>query len=107
MRFKKKNWIRYFDGHNKVTTIRDHVIRLGHHNCYGGSYYHPEKLGELDITRIVETTYGKLTEQDAKNDGFDTLDELKEELDALIIGVKYDTPLIIHWTSNVKEAKEK
>ncbi len=104
MRFNKRNWNKYFDGGNKLTTIRLRRIRLGHHNAYAGSYHKPELLGEFDITRVDLTTYGKLTEEDARNDGFASLELLKEELRLLNGDLLPETPLFIHFTENVKRA---
>ena len=52
MRFKRKNWDKFFDGSNKQTTIRLKKSKIGHHKAYAGSYFHPEILGEFDIIII-------------------------------------------------------
>ena len=104
LRFNKRNWIRYFDGSNKKTTIRLKKSKIGHHKAYAGSYYHPELLGEFDITKVEERIFKDLTGQDAKDDGFDNLFELQTEL-VLLNGnnIKNDNTLLYkHWTENVK-----
>ena len=93
MRFTKGNWQRFFDGHNKCSTIRPHKKRIGHYTVVMGSYYKPIKVGELDIVNIIEKRFGTLTEQDAKDDGFDTLEELKREICFLNDGIAEITPL--------------
>jgi hypothetical protein len=64
----------------------------------------PELLGEFDITSVRQTTYERLTEEDAKNDGFDTLEQLLEELKWLNGGLLPETILFIHRTENVKQS---
>jgi len=101
MRFTRRNWIKYFDGHNKQTTIRLKKSRIGHHKAYAGSYYHPEILGDFNITKICGIKYKDLTEQNAKDDGFDTLKELQEELQILNGKIEPETILYQHWTDNI------
>lgn len=80
MRFNRKNWIRVFDGHNKSTTIRLKPQRIGKHNIWAGSYYHPEKLGTVEVVAVKSKLFGNLTDEDGKLDGFDNVHELKAEL---------------------------
>jgi len=105
MRFTRKNWNKFFDGSNKKTTIRLKEQRWGHHNAWAGSYMHPEKLGEFDIMGSCSLLYQFLSEQDAIEDGFKTLDELKKELVKLNGNIKPDT-IYIHWVENPKEQKQ-
>jgi len=102
MRFNRRNWIKYFDGSNKKTTIRLRKSKSGHHKAYAGSYYHPELLGEFDIIKIVEIRYKDLTEQNAMDDGFKTLEELKVELEKLNGKISEDRILYQNWTVDVR-----
>lgn len=102
MRFNKRNWIRFFDGSNKKTTIRLRKSKIGHHKAYAGSYYNPVVLGEFDIAKVEERGFGTLTKQDARDDGFDTLEQLKTELVNLNGHIDDDTFVYQHWIDNVK-----
>lgn len=102
MRFNKRNWIKYFDGSNKQTTIRLRKSKMGHHKAYAGSYYNPIVLGEFDIVVIQSFFYKDLNKEHAKLDGFNTLEELKKELLLLNGKIMSDTKLYQHWTDNVK-----
>lgn len=106
MRFNRRNWVRFFDGHNKKTTLRLKKNRIGHHKAYAGSYMKPVLLGEFDITIVRELKYCDLTENDAKLDGFDTLEELKAELTNLNGKIAGDTLLYQHVIENPKEAEK-
>ena len=108
MRFNKRNWIKFFDGHNKKTTIRLRKSKIGHHKAYAGSYFNPEVLGEFDIVKIENLKFKDLTEQDAKDDGFDSLFQLQTELVALNGEVvkSWDTNLFKLWIKNVVNKKE-
>ena len=108
MRFNKRNWIKFFDGHNKKTTIRLRKSKIGHHKAYAGSYFKPEVLGEFDIVKIENLKFKDLTEQDAKDDGFDSLFQLQTELVALNGEVvkSWDTNLFKLWIKNVVNKKE-
>ena len=96
MRFTRKNWIRFFDGHGKSTTIRLRSQRIGKHNVWAGSYYHPELLGTLHVVGVKSKLFKKLDLFDAKNDGFDTFDELKDELLKLNKSIEPDTIVYIN-----------
>ena len=109
MRFNKRNWIKFFDEHNKKTTIRLRKSKVGHHKAYAGSYYKPEILGEFDITKIELRTFGELNEQDAKDDGFDDYGQLKAELVNLNGYISDDTILYKLWITtpiNAMQNKE-
>jgi len=106
MRFNKRNWEKYFDGSNKITTIRLKKSPLGHKRAWAGSYYKPELLGEFNITGVTERFYGDLTEEDAKNDGFECLHLLKEELMQLNGKLSPSTLLFIHSTKKPVMAKQ-
>jgi len=91
--FTKGNWNRFFT-HNKKTTIRFHHVMEGLHSAGSGSrlsgtYKH---LGKVIIGKAVEPE-GKfvkdLTEHDAMDDGFDSLEELMKELSI----IKFSTPI--------------
>ena len=103
MRFNRRNWIRFFDGHNKKTTLRLKKSKLGHHKAYAGSYFKPEVLGEFDIVKVEERIFGKLTQQDAIEDGFDTLEELKDELIKLNGKIADDIVIYQHLIENMKD----
>jgi hypothetical protein len=105
MRFNRRNWNKYFDGSKKVTTIRLKKSPLGHKRAWAGSYLKPQLLGEFDIVAVIERFYDDLTEQDAKNDGFECLTLLKEELTKLNGNIPATTLLFIHSTINVTEVK--
>lgn len=105
IRFTKENWNRFFTK-NKKSTFRIHPKEIGHYDVYGGSYYHPVKFGELDIVQIEKKKFAELTEQDAKDDGFDSLQELKDELLRLNEAIKKNTVLYKHWVKNVKEERK-
>src|SRR4030042_4501987 len=102
MRFTRKNWVKFFDGSAKKTTIRLKMNRKGHHNAWAGRYMHPEKLGEFDITYVNTVPFGVLCENDAVNDGFKTLNELKTELVRLNGDIELETDVFIHWVENAK-----
>jgi hypothetical protein len=104
MRFNQRNWIKFFDGHNKKTTIRLRKSKIGHNKAYAGSYYHPILLGEFDIVKIEEKLFGTLNKQDAINDGFESVADLRNELENLNGLIKEETKLYQHWIENVKEA---
>lgn len=100
MRFNQRNWIKYFDGSNKKTTIRLHKSKVGHHKAYAGSYFKPVVLGEFDIIKVCELIFKDLTLQNAIDDGFSTIEELKNELERLNGPIKPGTILYQHWTTN-------
>ena len=105
IRFTRGNWDRFF-GKNKKSTFRIKPKKIGHYNVYGGSYYKPVKFGELNITKVEQGKKLKdLTEQDAIDDGFDTLEELKKEVNRLnkITG---ETMLYKHWVNNIRKLLE-
>ena len=95
MRWNRKNWVRFFDGHGKNTTIRLRSQRIGKHNAWAGSYYHPELLGTLHVVGGKSKLFKELSLFDAKNDGFDTLEELKDELLKLNKSILDDTMVYI------------
>ena len=105
IRFTKENWERFFTK-GKKTTLRIHPREVGHYDVYGGSYYKPEKRGELDIVKVEPRKVTELTEQDAKDDGFDSKEELVKELKRLN-SLTSDSMLYKHWIENVKEAGKK
>ena len=106
MRFTESNWERFFT-HGKKTTFRIHCKRIGHYGVCGGSYYNPVKFGELDIVKVdAGKPFKELTEQDAKDDGFDSLEELKKEIQRLN-KITDETTLYKHWIVNVKKAVDK
>ena len=107
MRFKESNWNKFFDGSNKQTTFRTRKSKIGHHKAYAGSYYHPKLLGEFDVVKIDEKIFDKLTEQDAKDDGFRNLEDLKNELIQLNGYKILEIPLYKHWITNTKQWKQK
>lgn len=105
MFFKKENWNRFFT-HDKKTTIRFDKKRAGIQAAGRGSkicgtYKH---LGKVEVGEAIEPD-GKmikeLTEQDAKDDGFDTLKELIDELTRINYG-KEITPERRVWRHPVK-----
>ena len=100
MRFNRRNWIRFFDGHNKSTTIRLRRQRVGHHNVWAGSYYHPELLGTLEVIGVKSKLFKELNMFDAKMDGFSTLDELKTELLKLNKSIELDNLVYINHVEN-------
>lgn len=102
MRFTIKNWDKFFDGSNKQTTIRLRMNKLGHHKAYAGSYFKPKLLGEFDIVRIERREYGKLHVFDAIEEGFQTLQELKQELEKLNGPIKQEQLVYKHFVENVR-----
>ena len=102
MRFTRKNWVKFFDGSNKKTTIRVKKSKIKHHKAYAGSYFKPELLGEFDINQINRVQYKNLTEEDARFDGFKTLEELKNELERLNGIIEPDTIVYQHWCKNAR-----
>lgn len=103
MRYKKSNWNKYFDGSCKKTTIRLKPCKIKNHKCWAGSYFHPELLGAHDIVKVVRSKFSRLTEDDAMNDGFKTLEELKIELKILNSKINPKTDVYIHWIDNIKK----
>lgn len=102
MRFTRKNWAKFF-GSNKKTTLRLKKSKIGHHKAYAGSYYNPELLGEFDIIGVREIMFKDLTEDDAKCDGFSSLNELKAELRLLNGDISQETIMFQYWIENVKQ----
>ena len=100
IRFTKENWNRFFTK-GKKSTFRIKEKKPGHYDAYGGSYYAPVKFGSLDIVKVGAKKVTELTEQDAKDDGFDSLYELKRELKRLNT-IDSRTILYKHWIENVK-----
>lgn len=104
MRFTRKNWNKFFDGSDKSTTIRVKMSKLGHHKAYAGPYMKPEILGEFDIVSITSKLYKELTDEDAINDGFNSLYDLKLELLNLNGGSMLSDQLLhIHHVQNVRK----
>ena len=101
IRFTKENWEKFFT-YKKVSTFRIHPRKVGHYDVYGGSYYKPEKMGELDIMRVEPKKVTELTEQDAKDDGFNFKEELVKELKRLNT-IDSRTILYKHWIENIKK----
>ena len=110
MRFTRNNWDKFFNGCNKITTIRLKRHRagnhVGHHNAWAGSYNKPEKLGTLDIVKVVSTPYKQLNDSDAVLDGYPDIVSLREELERLNGKIEDITPVYIHFCSNVKKEIE-
>jgi len=101
IRFTKSNWERFFS-HGKKSTFRIHHKGIGHYMVYGGSYYNPIKFGALNIIKVdAGKPFKELTEQDAVDDGFDSLEELKKEIKRLN-KITDETILYKHWVENVK-----
>ena len=96
MRFTRSNWVRFFDDHEKNTTIRLKSQRIGKHNVWAGSYYHPELLGTLYVVGVKSKLFNQLSLFDAKNDGFNTLNELKDELLKLNQSIEPETIVYIN-----------
>lgn len=102
MRFNKRNWNKFFDDSNKTTTIRLRKSKIGHHKAYAGSYYHPEILGEFDIAECEPKRFCDLNIYDAIQDGFKTINELKEELKKINGNI---LPHQIVYVNHIKNAK--
>ena len=100
MRFTRKKWIRFFDGHHKSTTIRLKPQRLGVHNAWTGGYMHPELLGTFIVYDVTSKRFDQLDYWDAINDGFRELHELKEELIHLNGPITDDTVVYLNWVQN-------
>jgi len=107
MRFTRGNWNKFFDGCNKITTIRLKRHRagnhVGHHNAWAGSYNKPKKLGTFDIVKVVSTHYKELNDNDAILDGFSDIVSLREELERLNGKIADTCPVYIHYCANVKK----
>jgi hypothetical protein len=97
MRFTRKNWVRFFDGHNKSTTIRLKPQRIGVHNAWAGSYMHPEKIGTFIVWDVTSKRFDQLDFWDAINDGFRELHELKDELKKLNPSISDESVVYINW----------
>jgi len=106
MRFTRNNWDKFFNGCNKITTIRLKKNRMGHHNAWCGPYNIPVKLGSFDIVKVVSTPYKDLNDNDAILDGFSGIVSLREELCRLNGKIEDITPVYIHFCSNVKKEIE-
>lgn len=95
-----KNWQRFPPRGHKKTTIRDHALSPGEHKTLGGSYYHSIRLGVLLIGDVLDDGTIKrnkyLTEEDAFDDGFDSLAELREEATRLNPKWTLETIVFIH-----------
>lgn len=106
MRFNKRNWIKFFDGSNKKTTLRLKKSKIGHHKAYAGSRSNPTILGEFDIYSIKEIKFKNLTNNEAQADGFDDVELLVQELITLNGKIDSDTLLYQHWIKNAVNKKE-
>jgi hypothetical protein len=106
LRFNRRNWVRFFDGHHKSTTIRLKPQRIGTHNAWAGSYNHPELLGTFVVYDVTSKLFKHLDFWDSINDGFRELHELKEELKHLNPGITDETMVYINWIENAKESKQ-
>jgi len=102
MRFNKRNWKKFFDGSNKSTTIRLKPQKIGKHNAWAGSYFHPELLGTLNVIGVKSKLFKELDYYDAKLDGFESLSELIDELKKLNYKKKItpDTMVYINHVEN-------
>jgi len=107
MRFNRRNWVKFFDGSGKTTTIRLKPVPVGHKKAWAGSYMKPELLGEFDVVAIDRVRYSNLTIFDAVSDGFRSLEELRDELNRLNPGrIKDVTDVFIHRIENVMNKGE-
>ena len=80
MQFTKSNWER-FETYSKKTTIRNHELKAGVHKVASGMFKRRESLGKVYVHPYEKKCkVCELTEQDAKDDGFDSLCELLIEL---------------------------
>ena len=80
IKFSKDNW-RRFETHNKRTTIRHHELKTGFHAVSSGWYKNYKRLGTVYVHPYEKKCkVRELTEQDARDDGFDSLCELLIEL---------------------------
>lgn len=104
MRFTEQNWNKFFDGSNKTTTIRMKPSKEGVHNCYSGSYVKPKFLGTVTIHRVQEKLFSQLDGQDAKDDGFKSLEELNTELIRLNKYIPLNKVVYKHYIRDVKRA---
>jgi len=101
MRFSRKNWAKFFDGSGKTTTIRLKPVPVGHKNVWSGNYHSSELVGELDLVSVDKVKFSMLSTSDAVNDGFSSIEELKEELKRIYSNeVKDDTDVYIHRIKN-------
>lgn len=107
MRFNRRNWERFFDGHHKSTTIRLKPQRIGKHNAWAGSYMHPELLGTFVVYDVTSKRFDQLDFWDAINDGFRELHELKEELKQLNPGITDETIVYLNWIIDAKNMDKK
>lgn len=107
MRFNRKNWIRFFDGHNKSTTILLRPQRIGIHNAWAGRYMHPELLGTFVVYDVTSKRFDELDCWDAINDGFRELHELKKELKRLYPNITNDTIVYLNWILDTKNLDKK
>ena len=74
----------------------------GQYKVYGGCYYHPVLFGTLNILKAdTPKKVSELTEQDAMDDGFDSLEKLRKELHRLKVGS--DALVYKHWIEGVKK----
>ena len=107
MRFNRRNWKHFFDGHHKSTTIRLKPQRIGNHNAWAGSYMHPEKLGTLVVYDVTSKKFSQLDFWDAINDGFRELHELKDELRCLNKNITDETIIYLNWINKVVNMDKK
>ena len=106
VRYAENNWSKYFDGSGKKTTIRHHELKTGFHATTGGSRFKPKRLGSHYVHPYSKMCLVKeLTEQDARNDGFNNLCELLLELAKRNPTIQADTQVWIHPTSQQKDER--
>jgi hypothetical protein len=95
MRFSKQNWERFFTK-GKKTTIRLKKKGTGIQKAYAGSRFKPQLLGTIKVGLPHRCLASDLTEEDAKNDGFDSLCELLLELGKLNEDIEVDSEIFIY-----------
>lgn len=106
LRFSPPNWER-FETHNKKTTIRTRRIKPGVHTAGKGSPQWrtwvpwPQKVYVYTEEKACKVC--ELTEQDAKDDGFDSLCELLLELGKLNRGITAETTVYKHPVIRLKD----
>lgn len=105
MRMTLGNWRRFHAG--KKTTIRVKRLKTGVHDVCGGARFKPFHLGKLEIGSPALVTgvrrVRQLTEEDARNDGFDNLIDLIIELARLNRELTGNTTVYIHPAKIVKD----
>lgn len=95
VRFTDENWLNFFKK-GKKTTWRTKRYKDGIYERVKGSWFNPKLTGErLELRYAKEKLFSELNTEDAIGDGFDNLEQFKQELMSLNKKKILDKPIIL------------